>query len=25
MFDQFSDVQEQRPAPLTALEIQVAP
>jgi anaerobic magnesium-protoporphyrin IX monomethyl ester cyclase len=25
MFDQFSDVQEQRPAPLSALELQVAP
>jgi anaerobic magnesium-protoporphyrin IX monomethyl ester cyclase len=25
MFDQFSDVQEHRPAPLSALELQVAP
>jgi anaerobic magnesium-protoporphyrin IX monomethyl ester cyclase len=25
MFDQFSDVQEQRPVPLSALELQVAP
>ena len=25
MFEQFSDVQEQRPAPLNALELQVAP
>jgi anaerobic magnesium-protoporphyrin IX monomethyl ester cyclase len=25
MFDQFSDVQEERPAPLAALELQVAP